>query len=280
MNTRPQQGRRRGVTAFVWAGLALSCLAFCSRGLLAEPNGPAKSRNTTAGKTSGGQVTPMTGISTTSTEGRKAARGPRAAALRKEAAIEDEGGQAAEPQAFPGFQPEQVLTARTTLPVSKYETDDRMRAFSGELLARVEHLPGIRAVGFVNYLPMSRFGAANRFEIEGRPEARIEDQKFAWVSVVGGRYFEAMGIPLLRGRLPGDPIPRRHSPSSSSTRSWPAVTGRARIRSAAASPGAVAATKSARARSSVWLEACTGAVRRRVPKRRRISGFHKIRANN
>jgi putative ABC transport system permease protein len=51
---------------------------------------------------------------------------------------------------------------------------------------------------------MSRFGAADRFEIEGRPEARLEDQKFSWVSVVGGRYFDAMGIPLLRGRFPGD----------------------------------------------------------------------------
>jgi len=104
----------------------------------------------------------------------------------------------------PGFRPEQVFTMRTTLPASNYETDDRMRAFSGALLERIERLPGIQAVGSVDYLPMSRFGAAIRFEIEGRPEARIEDQKFSWISVVGGRYFDAMGIPLLRGRLPGD----------------------------------------------------------------------------
>jgi predicted permease len=51
---------------------------------------------------------------------------------------------------------------------------------------------------------MSRFGIANRFEIHGRPEERIDDQKFSWVGIVGGRYFEAMGIPLLRGRFPGD----------------------------------------------------------------------------
>jgi putative ABC transport system permease protein len=65
-------------------------------------------------------------------------------------------------------------------------------------------LPGVHSVGSVGYLPMSRFGAAGRFEIDGRPEASVEDQKWSWVSVVGGRYFEAMGIPLLRGRLPGD----------------------------------------------------------------------------
>jgi putative ABC transport system permease protein len=50
---------------------------------------------------------------------------------------------------------------------------------------------------------MSRGGAANNFQIEGRVETRVEDQKFSWVSIVGGRYFEAMGIRLLRGRLPG-----------------------------------------------------------------------------
>jgi predicted permease len=104
----------------------------------------------------------------------------------------------------PGFQAEQVVTMRTTLSASRYDTDDRVRAFSRDVLQRIEHLPGVRAAGSVNYLPMSRAGAANRFEIEGRPEARIEDQKFSWVSVVGGRYFEAMGIPLRRGRFPGD----------------------------------------------------------------------------
>jgi putative ABC transport system permease protein len=112
----------------------------------------------------------------------------------------------------PGFDPKQVVTMRTTLPAATYATDDRLRIFSEQLLERIERLRGVRAVGTVNYLPMSRFGAANRFEIEGRPETRIEDQKFSWVSVVGGRYFEAMGIPLRRGRLPGPSDRERTQP--------------------------------------------------------------------
>ena len=107
-------------------------------------------------------------------------------------------------QVKPGFLADRVLTVRTTLPAAKYDTDDRVRAFSAALLESIQHLPGVRAVGSVNYLPMSRFGVADRFEIDGRPESRVEDQKFSWVSVVGGRYFDAMGIPLLRGRLPDD----------------------------------------------------------------------------
>ena len=102
---------------------------------------------------------------------------------------------------------------------------------------RIENLPGVSRVGFVNYLPMSRFGAANRFEIEGRPEARIEDQKFSWVSVVGGRYFEAMGIPLLRGRFPGAADTEKTQPVFIIDEQLARRTGRARIRSAHESRG-------------------------------------------
>jgi predicted permease len=103
----------------------------------------------------------------------------------------------------PGFDVDRVLTMKTMLAPGGYASDDRVRAFGTELLRRLESEPQIARSGFANYLPMSRSGAANRFEIEGRTETRVEDQKFSWVSIVGGRYFEAMGIPLLRGRLPG-----------------------------------------------------------------------------
>jgi putative ABC transport system permease protein len=104
----------------------------------------------------------------------------------------------------PGFQTEQVVTMRTTLPASRYETDDRIRVFSSEFLARVDSLMEVRAVGFADYLPMNRIGAGGAFEIEGRPAPRVGGQPGSWISVVGGDYFEAMGIPLLRGRFFSD----------------------------------------------------------------------------
>jgi predicted permease len=101
----------------------------------------------------------------------------------------------------PGFRTEQILTLRTTLPASKYATEDRVRAFGAALLERIENLPGVWRVGSVGYLPMSRFGAAAPFKIQGRSDGRVEAQPSSWISVVGGRYFEAMGIPLVRGRF-------------------------------------------------------------------------------
>ena len=113
---------------------------------------------------------------------------------------------------IPGFEPDRVLTLKTTLPERAYASDDRIRAFGTELLRGLEGEPQVLRAGFANYLPMSRGGAANRFEIDGLPETRVEDQKFSWVSIVGGRYFEAMGIRLLRGRLPGREDTERTEP--------------------------------------------------------------------
>ena len=126
----------------------------------------------------------------------------------------------------PGFEVDRVLTLKTTLPEGAYASDDRIRAFGTELLRGLEREPQVSRAGFANYLPMSRGGAANRFEIDGRPETRVEDQKFSWVSIVGGRYFEAMGIPLLRGRLPGREDTERTEPvfvidEALARRHWP-----------------------------------------------------------
>ena len=76
-------------------------------------------------------------------------------------------------------------------------------------------MPDVLATGTVNYLPMSQFGQAGQFEIEGRPDWGADDKKFSWVSVAGGRYFDAMGIPLLRGRLPTAADSRSASAGSS-----------------------------------------------------------------
>jgi len=104
----------------------------------------------------------------------------------------------------PGFQASQVLTMRMTLPELRYDSDERVRTFGTQLLQRLGGIPGVQGVGFANYLPMSRTGAGGMFDIDGRPPSTPNERRSSWVSVVGGHYFEAMGIPLVRGRLPND----------------------------------------------------------------------------
>jgi predicted permease len=101
----------------------------------------------------------------------------------------------------PGFRADHVLTLRMTLPPPAYPDADRIRAMGRALLDGAAGVRGVDAVGIANYLPLSDVGIGNVFEIEGRAQ-RPDERPGSWVSIVGGRYFEAMGIPLLHGRLP------------------------------------------------------------------------------
>ncbi len=126
----------------------------------------------------------------------------------------------------PGFHADRVVTLRTKLPETRYPSDDRIRAFGNELVARLGGLPGVRAVGSVNELPMTSSGLGTSFEIEGRPPTPPEDRPGTWIATVGGGYFDAMGIPLLRGRLFGDGDTETTSPvyvidESLARRHWP-----------------------------------------------------------
>jgi len=111
-----------------------------------------------------------------------------------------------------GFTADHVMTMRTTLSPLAYSSDDRKRNFVSEVLTRAAASPGITAVGLANYLPLTNVGEGTAFEIEGRTYVRPDEQPGSWRSIVGGQYFEAMGIPLLRGRFPTSADTRRTDP--------------------------------------------------------------------
>ena len=105
----------------------------------------------------------------------------------------------------PGFQSAAGDDAARHASGFKYDTDEKIRGFSRDLFERIERLPGMQAVGSVGYLPMSNIGIGDDFEIVGRPPVAPDgDRPTSWISTVGGRYFEAMRIRLIRGRFPGN----------------------------------------------------------------------------
>jgi hypothetical protein len=101
----------------------------------------------------------------------------------------------------PGFDANNVLTMRMQLPRAKYPDDAARIRFFSELTKHVGNLPGVESVGAVSFLPMASLGSATSFAIEGEPEAAPGQEKATAVTVCDNGFFEALKVPLLRGRL-------------------------------------------------------------------------------
>ncbi len=100
----------------------------------------------------------------------------------------------------PGFRADNVLAFRVALPAATYPEDHHKTAFFDRLMGRLEGLPGVRAAGMIQTLPM-RGGYFLSFSIKGRPEPKPGSEPSANHRVVSPHYFQALGIPLKRGRL-------------------------------------------------------------------------------
>ncbi len=103
-------------------------------------------------------------------------------------------------RADPGFDPAHVLTLRMQLPRAQYQDEPARIRFFHELTTRVAALPGVQAAGAVSYLPMASLGAATDFAIEGQPPSAPGQEKTTTVTVCDNGFFQALKVPLLRGR--------------------------------------------------------------------------------
>jgi predicted permease len=100
----------------------------------------------------------------------------------------------------PGFSVDRVLTARMTLPASRYPDAAADRAFWQRLIDRSRSLPGVTAAGLVSSLPFSGDLNAGTYTIVGRAVPPTGTPPHARNDRVAGDYFRAMGIPLVEGR--------------------------------------------------------------------------------
>lgn len=96
----------------------------------------------------------------------------------------------------PGFSSRAVLTMQLAVTRAKYRDDERVAEYYRQIIKRVESIPGVTAAGIVNRLPFTGLMQTGGVEFEGRSESYDSD----WRSATPG-YFEAIGIPLERGRV-------------------------------------------------------------------------------
>ncbi|MGA2571370.1 MAG: ABC transporter permease [Terracidiphilus sp.] len=99
-----------------------------------------------------------------------------------------------------GFSTGHTMTASFGLPGQQYSSQAAVDVFDQALLQRLRALPGVEAVGVTTALPGG--GADNTtFVPEGYVPPRGAGLNLAWNGTVLGDYFQAEGIPLLRGRF-------------------------------------------------------------------------------
>jgi macrolide transport system ATP-binding/permease protein len=102
----------------------------------------------------------------------------------------------------PGFDIRDALSASLNVEPFGYN-EERGRAYYANLLANVRALPGVRHAGLADHLPLSTITRMEPIEIDGYQSARAASgapQLAIDMAVVSPGYFDAMGIPLLRGR--------------------------------------------------------------------------------
>jgi predicted permease len=101
-----------------------------------------------------------------------------------------------------GFDADNVTTAMVNLPVANYpDSSGSAPQFHESVLTRVRATPGIAAVGFANRLPLEGGGPSGAVQIEGKPNgSRGPFNSYAVYRIIGGEYFQAMGMRIVEGR--------------------------------------------------------------------------------
>ena len=86
----------------------------------------------------------------------------------------------------------------------RYAADEQVRAFYRELTQRLKAIGGVERVGLTSHLPMYSFGTNGEMTREGGNLWGPNDAPFVEYRWISGDYFQALDIPLLRGRILDD----------------------------------------------------------------------------
>ncbi len=92
---------------------------------------------------------------------------------------------------------EQVLTFQVSLPEATYHDNATIQAFWGDLVAELDRVPGVRAAGLVNRLPLLGGDNITNTYAYGNHERAAH---FVSIRSVTPEYLAAAGVPLVAGR--------------------------------------------------------------------------------
>jgi putative ABC transport system permease protein len=100
----------------------------------------------------------------------------------------------------PGFDAQNVLTLRLSLPTTQYNNLPKVAAFYDAVLARVSGLPGVQHAGAAYQTPFTEGADSSIFHIRGHQRAPGDPPPHADYAFVSADYFPAIGLPIIQGR--------------------------------------------------------------------------------
>jgi putative ABC transport system permease protein len=99
-----------------------------------------------------------------------------------------------------GFDPRHCLSVRIDLPAARYLRVPEQTRFWDHLLEELQRIPGAESVGFVSELPLTGSNLTHDYVVARKPPPAEGAEPSAGARVVSPGYFQALRIPLLRGR--------------------------------------------------------------------------------
>ncbi|MEX0900303.1 MAG: ABC transporter permease [Gammaproteobacteria bacterium] len=93
-----------------------------------------------------------------------------------------------------------VLTARVSLPSTRYADDPAEAAFFERALVELNALPGVSEVGYTSVLPFSGNNDQGSFAIDGYTAPDDVASPHSQQRSIDERYFDTIGVPIIKGR--------------------------------------------------------------------------------
>jgi len=112
-----------------------------------------------------------------------------------------------------GFDPRYILAVELETSHDRYQNRDIVADFYRPLFGRVASIPGVRAVGVINMLPIAEYGSNSDIHIAGQPPNPPNREMLAENRFVSTGYFDVFQIPLRRGRALSPILDRPDNPS-------------------------------------------------------------------
>jgi len=99
-----------------------------------------------------------------------------------------------------GYDPSHILAVDLHIAPGRYESRDVLANFYQPLLDRVALIPGVRAAGLIDMLPIESWGSNEDIHISGQPPYPPNQEMLAEYRMVTTGYFDVFNIPFHQGR--------------------------------------------------------------------------------